>query len=119
MGEGGAPVNPPIITPELVRRYLIATGWTVEPIENRLVWTRPDGSSCWSSLGCVPAMLNAAPPLRADEYGARLGMLAAAEELLSVAAQSNEAKMARANSAEYLTRTAGVDPAAWEKARGQ
>ena len=114
----------PIITPDLVRRYLIATGWTVEPIEDRLAWTRPDGSSCWSSLGCVPVMLAAAPPLRADEYGARLGMLAAAEDLLERSREyfaSGDSLLGTSKAADgyRFLATIGVDPGAWEKAREQ
>lgn len=111
-----------IITPALVRRYLLASGWTVEQIGDRLAWTRPDGSSCWSTLGGVPVMLNAAPPLRADEYGARLGMLAAAEDAHRKAMALDAVAPRRRfllREASELVELAGVYPEAWEEAKGR
>jgi hypothetical protein len=107
-----------IVMPALVRRYLLATGWTAEQFGDRLAWTRPDGSSCWSSVDAVPVMLNAAPPLRADEYGARLGMLAAAEMDLETVRSGIRDYASTLEMAAYAKiRRAGVDPEAWEKAR--
>lgn len=115
----------PIITPALVRRYLIATGWTegeaghyVHPALNAGLQPSP-GS--WNLPG--PVALAAAMSITVDVLGSRLGMLAAAEMLrASFAAEwapGEDESVERFVRGEIrgMTLAASVHPEAWEKAR--
>ena len=116
----------PIITPALVRRYLLATGWTLDPSGE--YWDRseetipPDGNT-WMRADSVQACLDGEEHPELDR--ARLGMLAAAE-MVREEAQGYEVKStdedgpreALLDVASKFIEAAGVDPKAWEKARG-
>ena len=114
----------PTITPELVRRYLLATGWTVADDEwCGRNWFPPD------ERRSVPDTWIEVDPLNADMLGriaggqgmsfglvARLGMLAAADMLLNGFVRPWTSWPSEA--LDMICRV-DVDPAAWEKARSQ
>lgn len=112
-----------IITPALVRRYLIATGWTVG--ERGFLVKRA------SQVGLFEAMtpfdldreIQSIATLERSsrsEVAARLGMLAAAEMNLELVRVDGIRDVGSAIElrAFAMMRAAGVDPEAWEKARG-
>ena len=104
----------PIITPALVRRYLLATGWTLDPSGE--YWDRseetipPDGNA-WRRADSVQACLDGEEHPELDR--ARLGMLAAAEMLIG-----DRATLVTWDcQALDMIRAAGVEPKEWAKVR--
>lgn len=129
--EGGEVVTAPIITPALVRRYLLATGWTVDPDgtwRNHGLHAAHQPSGPWNMVG--PIAVAREMGINRDELMARLGMLAAAERLhervthmerpganLTSFGVSLMEELDR--EAEELAKAAGLTPEAWEEAKGR
>lgn len=103
-----------IITPALVRRYLIAMGWTQDPKG----WIRDGRTLPNSSLRHPeipgPRAVAWCANTSVDDTCARLGMLAAAEMAKPIGVSTSKERALYVGMIE----AAGVDPEAWEKARG-
>lgn len=108
-----------IITPALVRRYLIATGWALG--ERGFLVKRA------SQVGLFEAMtpfdldreIQSIATLERSsrsEVAARLGMLAAAEMYRDTLASASTTANERAFYVQAIE-SAGVDPEVWEKVR--
>jgi len=117
------------ITPTLVRRYLLATGF--EDAATGALVRRGVGIVLFDGmlLGDIEheiARIARAEDKRPHDLSARLGMLAAAEELLSERARIDASnpwmktalEVLGYLAAKWITR-AGLTPEAWEEAKGR
>ena len=113
-----------IVTPALVRQYLLATGWTVGERGFLVKSTRQVGLFEAMTAYDIDHEIDKVAHMERSsrsEMAARLGMLAAAEMLIAVApnAATGGERSTLLVQARHLVEAASVDPEAWEKARGQ